>query len=500
MKKIIYILLIGILFSACESAEDTYAEYNTPKHRYVGKCTDLRLEVGWHRFILTWQNTTDAAVDSIIVRWKDQNGLKDSVLLPAGTEKYVTDPIFSNLNYSFTVNARDTRGEESIGESAVYGTPLTADSEILISLQHIERKYYFVGEELILYLQPFKLDSTTYLKSEVTYTSGGEEMKYLLTAEDIEAGIKTLTGVDENTEVSISNTMKVDDYIDTMYLNPYSLDRNFIAMDGTFRANLIRQFKTPNITKEILDTMTVLYADYDINSFEDILYLPKLEKMILGQGRYGTRATNKSKLRDKEVSLDAMDKMHTLNGLEVDLYGSQYNLKNAASFISDKGRANAPTLNFPDTTGWVLSINDTTYYGNENEADDHPFELKNLLVSSYYDDWVSVQLYSKVATHEIEYDMLTAQPIKGFRYTQAMSTTNSSFLTDVIGIYVKDTEDDEWRPAFFQADFQVGDTGGETTDIALPEPLNVRYIKLVIKDVVTSKNNAVAVNFFSPYI
>lgn len=500
MKRLIYLLSIAISLVACESMEDTYADYNTPKERYVGKCSDLMLEQGWGRFRLSWTNSVDAAIENIKVKWEGEKELPDSVILPAGTELYETEAIFTNQSYKFTVTAIDSRGMESFPVE-VYGKPFTANSSLVEMFKTVEKKFFFVDDELIVMLYDAGKDI---YDVQINYTSGGELMSHPIDSVDFVAGVLQISDIDAGTDVSISGDMKLTECIDTIPINSYVLDPAKRNWSGAFIGNMREQFDLLEVPNEALDTLTTLYVDYNINSLEDILYLPKLERVVLGQRRMNTSsyyisgASYVSTIADVNASLFALRKMHDIKGIEVDIYGNQFLLKDSLDFENLYTNNRPPAVTVPaDAGSWILSINHPEYYGNEDPSEDHPYELSNMLGD--FNDWQSIQQVGTLETHEIVYNMNELKTVAGFQFYQSTSRFTRSYLPSTIEVHVS-ADGDNWETAFYQATMNVGGAPGEVTIAHMHEPKDIQYIKLIVRDVEAATNNYVAIGNFVPII
>ena len=501
MKKLIYILSIVIAFAACESMEDTYSEYNSPKERYVGMCSDLKIEQGWNRFRLSWTNGVDSGVENIKVKWEDENGVADSVMLPADAKVYNTEPVFSNQSYKFIVTAVDNRNKESFPVE-VYGKPFTTESTMVEMLKVVEKKFYFVGDQVILMLYSAGKDI---YDAEITYTSGGEEKVQKIEPQHFERGRMVIESVDAGTDVGIRGKMKITECIDEIPLDKYVLDRNKKNWSGGFIGNMRLQFDMLDIADENLDTLTTLYVDYDINSLEDILYLPNLKKVVLGKKRmnpsssYISNSYYVSKLVDLDASVFALRKMHELKGIEVDIYGNQFLIKDSLDFENLFTTNSPPIPTVPaDVDNWELTINDPSYYGHENPLDDHPYALENMLGNTR-SDWQSIQQKNEIRTHEITYDMKELKEVKGFQFYQSTSYYAKNYLPKTVEIHVSE-DGITWETAFYQATLNVGGIPGEVTIAKMREPKTARYVKLIVRDVEATQNNYVAIGDFIPLI
>ena len=133
MKNYIFLFLI-LLLASCESQEDTYEDFvGDGDKRYVGKCYDLEVSTGWHRFQLSWQNSIDPTIENIKIVWSTDN-VKDSVIIAGDQTSWESEAVFNDNNvYVFDVYAVNDLGEQSI-KTGAYG-----------------KAYSFAHEEVIIY-------------------------------------------------------------------------------------------------------------------------------------------------------------------------------------------------------------------------------------------------------------------------------------------------------------------------------------------------------------
>lgn len=499
MKKIIYVLSVILFFAACESMEDTYSEYNTPKERYVGKCSDLVVEQGWERFRLSWINGVDAAVVNIKVKWEDEAGLVDSVMLAPKVDSYETEAIFTDQSYKFTITAVDNRGVESFAEET-YSRPFTAESTVVEMYKVVEKKFYFVGDELILLLYEAGKDIYT---AEISYLSGGYIQTRIIRAEDYENGRLVIDGIDPDSDVSIAGKMNINECYEDIPLESYVLDRTKKNWSGGFIGNMREQLDLHNVTDEHLNNVEILYVNYNISSIEDIMYLPNLKKVVLGQRRmnssslYLTYESYVSKFEDVKSSVFALRKMHAEKGVEVEIYGNQFLIKDSLDFETVHN-TNAPTAFVipSDVDQWELTINDPAYYENEDESNNHPYPLEYLLGGN---DWMSIQVSSEINTHEIIYNMKEMKKVAGIQFSEAAGVAGRNFLPKSIQVHLS-KDGDNWETAFYQASINVGGQRGEVTIAKMREPKLAQYVKLVLADVEATPNNCVAIDDFIPLL
>ncbi len=502
MKNILYIIGLIFVLTGCESMEDTYSEYNTPKERYVGMVSDLTIEQGWKRFRLNWTNSVDAAIVNIKVKWEDKNGVADSILLPADTETYITDTIFSNQNYKFLVSSIDSRNKESFTEE-VYEDAFTEESTLVEMYEVVQKKFFLIEDQLILMLYDTGKDI---YDVDLNYTSEGNAKTISLETDDYENGIVLVEDVDTDEPITIQGKMLIPNCFDSITVSPYVLDPAIKNWSGSFLGTLRLQFDMLDIDEDQLDTITTLYVDYSTTTLEDILYMPNLKKVVLGKKRmnnkvnYITDENYVSTLEDVDASVFALNKMHELTGMEVEIYGNQFLLADTLDFEIRHTKNAPPSVAVPDDADqWELSIIDEPeYYENADTINNHPYLLEYLIGKRYY-DWQSIALKDEVKTHEILYDMKEVKSVKGFQFYQSTSSYTLKYLPQRVEVYIS-TDGDTWESAFFQATLDVGGVPGEVTIVYMNEPKNAQYIKLVVKDVERSNNNYVVIDEFVPIL
>ncbi len=495
MKYLAYILLISTLFAGCESMEDTYSEYNTGKERYTGMCKDLKVEEGYKRLRISWINNVDILTVNVKVKWEDEAGMIDSVLLPSGTEIYETEAVLSEQNYKISVTSLDSRGKESF-PIETYSKPFTDESTLVEMLSSVQKNFYFIEDQVLL---TFYEAGKDIYNAEVIYSSGGEQKSLQIQPEDFEAGRLFVKGVDAETDVLIQGKMKIEECFDEIPFETYTLDRTQKNYSGGFISNMRLQWDMYEIDEAALDTLTTLYVDYNITTLEDILYLPNLKKVVLGKRRMNpssggiTYDTNVSKVEDVEASIFALRTLHELIGLEVEIYGNQFLLRDSLDFATVFSTNPPPSPAIPDDVDeWELKHNDPKYYENEYEEDNYEIGLELLLTqSTMWSGYWKAKDSDEIITHEITYNMQEAKEIKGFQFYQSMGFYTRSSQPTTVEIYVSETgEDGEWKSAFYQPTLNVGGIEGEVTIVQMREPKTAQYIKLVVRNVPATSSNA----------
>ena len=168
MKKYIILLLTVLSMVSCESLEDTYKDYaGDGPIRYLGKCSELTVQPGWNRLIVSWTNSADPVIDKIKITWS-KDGIVKEELLDKETDTYNIQDL-EDGNYEVTVCSVDKEGNTSL-KSTVYGRPYTAIHEMVQSFTQIVSSHYFIQNRLVLFFQGWEENVTdaylTYTKAD----------------------------------------------------------------------------------------------------------------------------------------------------------------------------------------------------------------------------------------------------------------------------------------------------------------------------------------------
>ena len=489
-------LIIAAVTLSCESLEDTYKDYaGDGKVRYVGKCSNATLEEGWRRFVLNWENSADATITNILITWDEGDG---SVLLDADATSYTTDATFENRPYDFVIQAVDHDGNKSLPIS-LNGRPFTHEHDLIRGFSKAVSKHFFVGGKLVLFLDSYNENLTS---AKLTYFSGGLPQSLELTKEIFDGKYKVVDDVDRNGEVFVERTANIADCIDKVIFDPHPLkSENYAVLNMDFRQQVIESLALTEINDALLSSQETIYIDYSLNSLEDILYFTNLKKVVLGGMRYmnDTSLANLaplSTLQNTETSLFALNFMHDVLGVEVEIYNNHFDIFSELSFATDKGNPVLPKLTYLDNTGWTIenltypaSSNPDVYPYNEGfPYAEAPAKLFDNNPATRWEPYFD--MYSDPAafrTHELLIDMQQVETVSGFRITQTTQVPANAWSapilrSDFITVLIS-TDGKAWEQAHSQAYRDIGPGIGESTIIKLPATKNIQYVKLVITDV-----------------
>lgn len=477
MKYIKYIyILICVTFVSCESMEDTYKDMRGDgRIRYVGKCTDLEIETGWHRFKLSWKNSLDATVDKIKIKWHSDEVL-DSVFVEGNATSYETDAIFDNKTYAFELCAIDINGKQSLKTTA-YARAYTYEHEEVIAFGAIEDKYFFIDDKLILLLGKYRENVSDVF---IEYYKEGSKQKIEIIQDDFYEKYIVVEGVDNDKDVVISRSAIIDECLDKIELEKYVLERNTIKMNTDFKRYLQIYYNKEVIDNEFMNSLEDLYLDYDFISIEDILYFPNLKNVVLGSQRFMDdefRFNSPSMLTNFEASVFALKKANEFRSVNVKIYNNQYNLINDLDFAEDMGNPVIPEIIPLDNRGWTLTCS--------TDVDQYQSHPEYILDNDVETVWKPMEQYDKVRSHEITIDMQESKELQGFLVRQPKNYAyNHSFFPKQVSVLLS-KDGSKWNEAkgsLIESSISIGTGRGETTQIVLPETRTARYVKLIVKD------------------
>jgi len=482
-------VVITMALSSCQDMEETYEDYvgDGPK-RYVGKIKDLEVEPGWERFKIKWKNSNDATIEKIKIVISYDKELKE-VLLDKDIEEYTTKPVFGNQTYEIAVYAIDKNGQQSI-KSNYYCRPFTNQHEMLAGFAHVESKYFYIDNNLVLFLAPY---NNKIQEQIIKYWQNGEQKELVITKDICTEKYQIIKNIDLNKKVIVERKAIIDECFDELSLATYSLDKNVVNMSSDFK----KAVKISELQEEITDTWikstTELHLDYDITSLEDVLYFSNLKKVILGANRFLSNdhlTSNLSVLKEKNNSIYALKLIQELKEVKVVVYNNQYNIAN--QLISAKTEVMTtlpfPALNVFDTSKWTIKSNDKE----EDKDQLHPVE--HLIDNKKETDWMPLPVQEKMRSHEIIIDMQEEKTIKGFVARQSKNVTSQNYFADKLHIMISKNEG-IWQEALDNNLRSIGKGIGETTIIKLRKEKRARYIKLIVHDRFSQRKNVCLSDF-----
>ena len=489
IKKYLWILISLVLVAGCESLEDTYSDYaGDGAIRYLGKCTKVSVAPGWKRLIVKWVNNVDPVIDKIKVRWQ-VNDMKDSILLAPNTTEY-SIPDLEDGNYEVTVCAIDKNGNESLA-NPIFGRPYTPTHETIISFTRLISKHYFVKKRLVLFFSTWQENISS---AQLNYYTADGNVKTLeLTSELMQKKYYLLPEeIDPDKPVILNREGQVEGCDDLIVFDPYQLSRDKLYTSD-FKHWLKAKYGQSEISEEFIESLRELEYDYSLSSFEDILNLPNLEKLVLGKNRYlrtdMADQVPQSELYDLERSLFVLDVANTVCGLAVDRYNKHYIPdENLPAYVTKKSNPTQPALTCLDASTWEYTC---------SEEDKYPYNsnLENLF-DGQLDNWWQPELISTLArTYEITVDMKQVQTIHGIKIVQKAfdkaECQSASVMPGMIKVKVS-TNKISWEDATYVEENTIGATNGETTILYFPNSPDVRYFKFIVNDQVYGQNFSVS--------
>ena len=481
-------ILLGILVcvSACqnESLEDTYKDYSgNGEIRYIGKCTDLLVKPGWKRLIVTWANNIDPIIRNIKVKWA-QGGGTDSVLLERGTTEYSIGSIngkeLEDGNYEVSVSGVDVNGNSSIVTS-LFARPYTYAHEEVLGFNRVISKSYVIKNRLILYFLQWQSNME---KAGLSYTKkDGSLGNFELTKQIVNKLYLLLPDeIDPSKPIILTRRGKLPGCEDVIDFEPYEYSSARI-FEADFKQEMKRQYGFDDeIPEEWADTVKTLYLDWSIRSFDDILNLPNLEKLVLGSRRYllPEAVTNvkygQSTVAEAAASKFALDVLHELNGLTVDRYNKHYRTV-SKSYIVEKENTNVqPEVTPLDLTGLKITLV-------PEDKEGFSSELENLTDGDYATSWNPIYL-SQFTTYEFTLDLNKLEKLNGLRLVQREFSRTGENSVAPEKIIIKLSKDKvHWVNATYVEENPLGRSNGEINYVPFSKEVKdseYRYVRLTV--------------------
>ena len=478
-KNILWLLFSFFLCVGCEDLEDTYSDYaGDGEIRYVGKCTDVEVSSGWKRLIVSWKNNPDSNIDKIKVRW-GLDAKYDSLLFDAGTMECII-PNLEDGNYEVCVYGVDKDGNQSL-TTPLFGRPYTATHETILSFTRLISKHYFLRDRLILFFSTW----SDQVESAVLnyYEKGGGFRTLNLNAELIEKKYYMLPeGIDTSKPVILERKGRVEGCDDLIIFDPYELSKEKV-FNPEFKQLMRAKYGLAEISEDFANNLEEIEINYSINSFEDILNLPNLKKLILGKNRFMNEnyldlTGNNSQLYDQEVSLFALNVANEVCGLIVERYNRHFLPEQTLAYMTEMGNPVLPELIPLDSKDWKITCE-------PEDEDNYDSYLNNLVDKNLKTSW-QPEFASISRSHEISIDMKATRTVRGVKITQKdfdpeTDKASQNLLPSVIKIKVL-TEDLDEKEISYVEENTLGATAGEATIINFHAAQNVRYLKFIVSD------------------
>lgn len=494
--KINNILKINFLFVllsmlACQSLEDTYEDYaGDGKIKYVGMCNSFEVTAGWKRFIFTWDTSDDSNIKSVEIHWK--NDITSGVYkLAADQKRFETETGFENLPYQFDCYAIDAKGNKS-NPLVKYSRPFTQDHEAVVSFPHVVNKYYFLGDEenghnLILFFDDYNKS----IKSTIIsyYEKGNNQLQNFIVDKDILLGkYRVISNVDINKAVYVNRVATVEGCVDEIEFTPIMLDPNLLSFHFDFAQQIQNKYGQDATQLDFVRNCTELEIDYSLKSMIDILYFSNLKKLTLGGNRFMVNSVGNSmklsELDDINASVFALTQAFEKRGVEVVIHNNHFGIQSSLPFAKIMGNPTLPILNYLDSNTWTVVSS-----SKESSGDVDPAHPEYILDDNSATLWAPLPVQTAIRTHEIIIDMQSEQTINGFKVTQAdLNNIIHEYYPDIIRVQLSDLGD-TWQEATSQVYMTLGINYGESTIIRFFTPKTARYIKVILTDKLSGRNN-----------
>lgn len=479
-------IVLAVLAVSCEKLEDTYSDYvGDGVVRYLGKPSNVSVSSGWKRLVVKWTNSVDPAIVNIKVQWDLDDVSKDTLLA-----KDVSEFSIENLedgNYEISVAGVDKNGSTSLS-SSLYARPYTEEHEVIRSFTRIVAKHAYIEDRLVLFFSDWQSNVDS---ASLNYYTKEGELKHLELTSDFCGNNKYYLledAIDPSKDVSVYRRGRVEGCEDLIVFDPYVLSHDKLYTTD-FKQWAKEKYGQEEITDAWINSLTEIEFDYDLNSFEDLLNMPNLERLVLGKGRYMNVDRNDteaySMLIDMERSLFTLDVLYELKQLKVERYSNHYFVDEVPDYVEEKGNTNEqPNVEFVDGSNWIVSCS----VEDEGDFDSH---LDYLFDGDINTNWQTELSSAQARTYEIEVNMQEVRTVTGVRVLQNSFEPRDMQGRRLMPTVVKiETSSDRltWENATHVEDNTLGDSNGEATYLYFKAPKDVRYLRFTFYDQAYGQN------------
>lgn len=294
---------------------------------------------------------------------------------------------------------------------------------------------------------------------------------------------------------------RVEGCPDLIEFDPLALSHTKIFSSGFVNA-IERRYGYSNKTKEqeveferFVEEVTELEFDYDIETFEDVLYCPNLKKLVFAKNRYLDKEHGYStdddypKLRsDIGRSLLVLDKASEPDvlGLKIEWYGGwniPYFEYEEPPYMEHMGFSPLPAME-------IIQPEALKTYDNGSKINCSPSDLyadlDALLDDDYQTTWTTTS-NTVPRKYEMAMELLEETEISGIKIAQPlyhpmMDRRMQYIMPSQISIQVS-TDGGHWQNVTYFETNELGRGSGEVTLLKFPEgSRRVRYIKFTLQD------------------
>lgn len=469
--------------SSCQDIDSTY-DRGDGEIRYIGMCDNLTTSPGWKRIIVKWTNNIDPIIDKVKVKWSDDD-MADSVLLERGTTEY-SIPNLEDNTYAIVVSSLDKDGNESLTNST-YNRPYTENHEEVRSFTTIIAKQYFLGDNLILTFTGWQdgIDSAILKYTKKDGTDGELQLTKALVSNSL---YTVPDKIDTSKPVILYREGRISDCPDEIEFAPYELSHQK-TYSADFKEFIKQKYGMGSeqmsedgiINEDWAENVKTLEIDANLNSFEDILNMPQLNKLVLGKNTYLTERGAEDETRgqyqlyEPTISRLALDFMHSKNGLTVERYNKHYQSLPKFNYLKEMGAAILPSLEMYDLSKADISLSPADIDGYNS----HP---KFLIDGNLSSCWQPLQTTSQ-QTYSLTIDLgkeVAASGIKVVQKNFSEYDNDNEIAPQKITAEIAD-HTGIFKDATHEHDNYIGTSTGQT--ILLPFAAgkqSVRYIRVTI--------------------
>lgn len=494
IKYCILLLFAALVFIGCEKLEDTYSDYSgNGAIRYLGKCSDFEALSGWNRVELNWENSVDPVVEKIIIEWTLGGIRRDTILSSSLNSCNIKN--LSNGNYNFNIYAIDAKGNRSLEEN-VFARPYTNEHEVIKTFSTGFTKSFFFNGKLIISFDKWASNLTDL--SLTYFDKTGLERNMKLTEDIVNKKYLVVEEIDLDEPILINRMGVIAGCPDIISFIPLPVT-DVYKFSSEFKLLIKTLYGVTNITKDFVNSIEVIDIDYDITSFEDLLYFSNLKTLNLGKNRYFRKEVNNnlqfsriSELIEKEKSLITLELFQQHGNLDVNIYKDHFfSLSEMPSYFN---KFEIPTI--PDYS-YISPINDGWSIRNSVPSEPNfPEFLEYLIDNNILTAWTTKQLSNISRSYVIDIDMKKVNNISGVMIAQKKFD-----IWDFVGyhstpglIKIELSKDNiKWESIGYVEDYILGIANGEQTVIlSKPEVKSARYIKLSFNDCVMNSTEFLA--------
>ena len=311
------------------------------------------------------------------------------------------------------------------------------------------------------------------------YTSAGQGKRTVIKSAPESLYYLLEDKIDAETTLTVYSYGHLEGCVDAIVVST-ELERARVYTDG-FKALMLTRYGIAELTEEAVAGLETLEIDYDIDSFEDIMNMPGLKKLVLGKNRHLSEEVlgqdvSASKITDLEISKFAMEVMAELvSDFKVERYNKHY-FPETYDFVEEKGNPVLPDLAYLNSGTWTYECVVTPKVGEYySKGYERLFDL-NATAWAPFAHGVSLE-------YEITVDMQEMKRVNGFAIEQvasdvATSAKKRAFMARKVQVRFS-ADGSVWTEAI---DYTLGTTLGEIDLLSIAAPTNARYLKFVLTD------------------